>query len=691
MAASDAGHVMSEAAFRSGIGRLRVPAALRDGLERVMRSVPIRWRILSIAAVNTLLVLILGAVVFEGARVVSRSWSELRQVRQSERLLAAIENEASRLQGLIHRYINQADPDLLNEIVRRGWTLSGNLTTRAASDPTLSGSVAELVSANEKLLAGFDELRRVQSAIADTYQAAVLRPTRVIAGLYTSIDVSSDRNSPVWSALARSRDAFSAALVAANAYYLSLDPIFSNQAQRNLRVVEQSVPDLTSLAAGDLERQSASAIGEQAAALRTGLGDLAKLFADRTRLLKQDIDGNQAVRSDALDRLTSIVRQRETQAQSRFDEALDEVLSLSAILGLVFVSLSVIGGIAIAASIIRPLRELRRSMHAIVGGDYTRIEGLDAQDEIGEMARAVAVFRENAIARQRAESELRTSKEWAEAALAELHQTQRSLIEAEKLAALGGLVAGVAHEVNNPVGISLTVASSLSRRCEIFAAELQSGQLRRSRLSEFVAGNLDAANQLVANLQRAGELIQAFKQVAVDRSHADRRLFDLREACEQILASLRPGLKKSKVELSLDIPEGIVMDSYPGPLGQVLTNLFLNAATHAFPDGAPGSINIEVKRVGAASVQLSFHDDGRGMTPDVQRRAFDPFFTTRRSQGGTGLGLHIVYNLVTARLGGEIALQSRPNGGTTFRITVPLVAPNEDGSAVNRQTDRRYG
>ena len=282
--------------------------------------------------------------------------------------------------------------------------------------------------------------------------------------------------------------------------------------------------------------------------------------------------------------------------------------------------------------------------------------------------------------RKRGEQEMRKAKDAAEAALRNLRETQNSLIEAEKLAALGRLVAGVAHEINNPVGISLTVASSLERKTALFADEVARGHIRRSSLNEFLETSRDASSQLVANLNRAAELITSFKQVAADRNYSDQRTFDLGDLTEQVVMSLRPGLRKHHLTLAVDCQPNLSMNSYPGPYGQVLTNLFLNSVAHAFPDGRPGTVDIKVREAGKDHAEIIFSDDGCGMSLDVRRRAFDPFFTTRRDQGGTGLGLHIVYSIVTNRLGGRLELDSEPGRGTRIQIVLPRVAPLEQAA-----------
>jgi PAS domain S-box-containing protein len=301
---------------------------------------------------------------------------------------------------------------------------------------------------------------------------------------------------------------------------------------------------------------------------------------------------------------------------------------------------------------------------------------LDAEGEIENIVTVALDIGE----RKRGEQEMRKARDAAEAALRNLRETQNSLIEAEKLAALGRLVAGIAHEVNNPVGISLTVASALERKTALFAGEVERGNLRRSSLTDYLETSRDASAQLVANLNRAAELITSFKQVAADRNYSDQRVFDLGDLTEQVVMSLRPGLRKHNLTLNVECQPNLSMNSYPGPYGQVLTNLFLNAVAHAFPDGKSGTVDIQVRASGKDNVEIIFSDNGVGMTLDVRRRAFDPFFTTRRDQGGTGLGLHIVYSIVTTRLGGRLDLDSEPGGGTRIQMILPRVAPLEQAA-----------
>jgi PAS domain S-box-containing protein len=290
-----------------------------------------------------------------------------------------------------------------------------------------------------------------------------------------------------------------------------------------------------------------------------------------------------------------------------------------------------------------------------------------AAEEITQRRRAEAALRAS-------EQELRGARDAAEAALRNLRETQNSLIEAEKLAALGRLVAGVAHEINNPVGTGLTVASALERKTVLFAADVAQGNLKRSSLNEFLGASREASAQLIANLNHAAELIQSFKQVATDRNNSTPRIFDLGSLTEQLAMSLRPGVEKQNLALNIECQTALDMNSYPGPYGEVITNLCLNSLTHAFPDGKNGTISIKGHAHGDDHVEIVFSDDGCGMSPEIRRKAFDPFFTTRRDQGNTGLGLHIVHSIVSNCLGGRLNLNSAPGRGTKIQLILPRTA-----------------
>ncbi|MBC7908086.1 MAG: HAMP domain-containing protein, partial [Rhodospirillaceae bacterium] len=276
--------------------------------------------------------------------------------------------------------------------------------------------------------------------------------------------------------------------------------------------------------------------------------------------------------------------------------------------------------------------------------------------------------------RKRMEEELRGAKDKAEGALQALQQAQQSLIQAEKMASLGGLVAGVAHEINTPIGIGMTGASTLASETQRITKLYAEQAMTEDDFQDYLGVATETARLLLANMNRAAELIQSFKQVAVDQTSAERRRFDLRSYIEEILSSLTPTIKKTKHTITVECPDGIQMDSYPGILSQVLTNLVMNALTHAYSDHQSGSLTIKVKSE-AEKVVLAFADDGNGIPAENLNRIFDPFFTTRRTNGGSGLGLHIVFNVVTSSLNGQVDVASEVGKGTTFTLSFPVVAP----------------
>lgn len=259
---------------------------------------------------------------------------------------------------------------------------------------------------------------------------------------------------------------------------------------------------------------------------------------------------------------------------------------------------------------------------------------------------------------------------------AELRQAMTQLVQSEKLAALGNLVAGVAHELNTPLGNARVVASALGDQVREFAVVLGSGALRRSQLSEFLQRACEAVDLLERNSVRAADLIGHFKQVAVDQTSMRRRRFDLAQTVEEVLITLRPTFKRTEHRVEVTIPPELELDSYPGALEQVIANLVGNSLEHGFPGLACGRIRISAEPIDPARLRLSYADDGVGIAEELIDRIFEPFFTTRLGQGGSGLGLYIVYSLVTGALGGTIDVASRPGQGVCFTLTLPRTCPD---------------
>ncbi|WP_028451035.1 sensor histidine kinase [Chitinilyticum aquatile] len=335
----------------------------------------------------------------------------------------------------------------------------------------------------------------------------------------------------------------------------------------------------------------------------------------------------------------------------------------------------------VSIAIMRPLNQLRDKLNQAAEQkdniqNVQDIRYAEFADVITGFNRIAQRLMADIAEKSHAEAEMRQAKEGAENAYRQLKEAQSSLVQSEKMASLGNLVAGVAHEINTPVGVIVTSASVLVDETQHFRKSLENNALKKSEVIQYGAVAEQSANLILANAERAAQLIQSFKRVAVDQTSEARREFDLSTYLNEIITSLRPTLKHSLVDVASQCPEGIRMDSYPGALSQIVTNFLTNAMAHAFDPGQVGHIRIAAEEEGNM-VTISFNDDGKGIAPEHLSRIFDPFFTTKRGSGGSGLGLNIVYNLVTQTLGGTIFVNSQPGIGTSFVVCIPKVGPRE--------------
>jgi signal transduction histidine kinase len=256
--------------------------------------------------------------------------------------------------------------------------------------------------------------------------------------------------------------------------------------------------------------------------------------------------------------------------------------------------------------------------------------------------------------------------------LEKLHQFQRQMVQNEKMASLGDMVAGVAHEVNTPIGLGVTASTMMLDRLSDMRKAFEDKTLKASSLSKFIAEGEENLNIIYRNLNRAAELISSFKQVAVDQSSENNRVFSFAKLMDEILMSMRPKLKKVKHQINVNCADNLVVESKAGPINQIIINLVMNSIIHGFEDMDNGQIDITIEAIGDTKVSIEFKDNGKGIPEHLRKRIFDPFVTTKRGQGGSGLGMHLVYNLVTQALNGSISIVSEEGKGVQFIILFPV-------------------
>ncbi|AUM13813.1 ATP-binding protein [Ketobacter alkanivorans] len=379
-----------------------------------------------------------------------------------------------------------------------------------------------------------------------------------------------------------------------------------------------------------------------------------------------------------------------TSVREHFQETLIYVLIA------VVVSLFVASYLAMTSrrAIVKPIKDLNQVTQLIAETkDYSSRAVAVSEDEVGDLIQSfnamLSVIEEYDSARKEKEAEiyqlnqdlekkvdertieLQNSMNVLNKTISDLRETQNKLVEQEKMASLGSLVAGVAHEINTPIGVGITASSHLSQSVADLQNKFLQGSLTKREFSESVDEMRETVLMIVKNLERSAALVKSFKMVAVDQSSDDLRSFNVKEYFENVLLSLKPKLKRTRHVVLLNVPEDLILYSSPGAMSQIITNLIMNSLIHGFEFMEAGEIEINAQQNGAEFI-LDYYDNGKGIPEEIQGRIFDPFVTTARNKGGSGLGTHILYNLVTQVLGGVVELKQGRSAGVHFQIRLPI-------------------
>ncbi|MBF0564496.1 MAG: HAMP domain-containing histidine kinase [Nitrospirae bacterium] len=375
------------------------------------------------------------------------------------------------------------------------------------------------------------------------------------------------------------------------------------------------------------------------------------------------------------------------EAEQNINNQTRELITRSFLILILFVASGTIIALVLASRLTKPLVGLTRVARELAKGNFSAANTLTFQSA-GELEILSRSFTEMSgklkdsyekledyshTLEQKVEDrtkELKDAMAELNKVLEDLQESQEQLIQAEKMASLGQLVAGVAHEINTPVGVSVTAASHLVLETKKIISVFEARVAKKADMEEYFNTALESSDLILRNLNRTSALIKSFKMVSADQTSQDYRTFKIKDYLDDIIISLQPKLRKTGHTITIACPDGLEISSYPGAFAQVITNLVINSMMHAFATGVNGLMTIKVTE-DPYSITLRFSDNGKGIAEENLGKIFDPFFTTKRGAGGTGLGLHIVFNIVNQTLKGSIKCESSPGHGTTFILSIP--------------------